>query len=429
MIMVADTTAGKPYDDPMDSSRPRLHVMPPSGWLNDPNGVCRIDETYHVFYQHNPDAPVHGNVHWGHASSADLLHWTHEPIALTPIPGTINAGGCWSGCVVDDGGIPTAVYTAVPDHAWNATVGLARSDRTLRDWVPDPVAKMNTPDDPAIDEVRDPFVFQLDGHRYAVQGAGHHHGDPQLLVYACDDLDDWRLLGPLLTVEDRVAAAEVPANIWECPNLVRLGDRWLLIISQWQHVDGTYRLAGVRYLVGDLVERDGHPWYVAETGGIVDTGPLFYAPQILVEDDRVLLWGWVRESEQRSEQDIEQAGWAGVLTFPRELALGPAGLVSRPAAELVGLRTEELPARADGVIEAAAFEVVSDGPVELVLLDPATGTREVAASTREATRILVDGSIVEAFGTGPSATSRHYPTASSHWEVSASHGYRAWRLG
>src|SRR4051812_48090980 len=97
-------------DDGVDPSRPRLHVLPSRGWLNDPNGVCRIDGTYHVFYQHNPDGPVHDNIHWGHASSPDLLRWTEEPIALTPTPETATHNGCWSGCIVDDDGVPTAVY-------------------------------------------------------------------------------------------------------------------------------------------------------------------------------------------------------------------------------------------------------------------------------------------------------------------------------
>ena len=72
-------------------------------------------------------------MHWGHVSSADLLTWTEEPIALRPRPGTVDAAGCWSGCVVDDGGVPTAVYTGVPTSAFDAGVVLARSDRTLRD--------------------------------------------------------------------------------------------------------------------------------------------------------------------------------------------------------------------------------------------------------------------------------------------------------
>ena len=60
---------------------------------------------------------------------------------------------------------------------------------------------------------------------------------------------------------------------------------------------------------------------------------------------------------------------------------------------------------------------------------PGTGIREVAAQTSGAARVLVDGSIVEVFGDGPPATSRHYPSADAHWEVSTTGGVRAWRLG
>ena len=34
--------------------------------------------------QHYPDDTVWGPMHWGHATSQDLLHWTHLPIALYP---------------------------------------------------------------------------------------------------------------------------------------------------------------------------------------------------------------------------------------------------------------------------------------------------------------------------------------------------------
>src|SRR3954451_16630658 len=132
--------------------RPQLHIHPDRGWLNDPNGLCRIDGTYHVFYQFNPGAPVHGDIHWGHASSRDLLRWTSEPVALHPRAGGPDAGGCWSGCVVDDGGVPTAVYTGVLDSAQNAGVTLARSDRTLREWTTDREWRVGVPDDPEISD-------------------------------------------------------------------------------------------------------------------------------------------------------------------------------------------------------------------------------------------------------------------------------------
>ncbi|HEY5784883.1 MAG TPA: hypothetical protein VIT65_08900, partial [Microlunatus sp.] len=71
----------------------------------------------------------------------------------------------------------------------------------------------------------------------------------------------------------------------------------------------------------------------------------------------------------------------------------------------------------------------AEGPLELVLVDPGTGIRELAAQTLGAARVLVDGSIVEVFGEGPPATSRHYPTADSHWEVAVTDDAQVWRLG
>ena len=43
------------------------------------------DHDYHGgVLQHYPDDTVWGPMHWGHATSADLLHWKHKPIALYP---------------------------------------------------------------------------------------------------------------------------------------------------------------------------------------------------------------------------------------------------------------------------------------------------------------------------------------------------------
>jgi beta-fructofuranosidase len=398
-----------------DAAFPALHIRPARGWLNDPNGACEIDGRYHVFFQYNPDEPIHASIAWGHVSSTDLLRWEEEPVALVPRPGLIDAAGCWSGCVVDDAGTPTAVYTANPDHAWNTAVALARSDRTLRRWAQQERPVPGTAAPGGL-EVRDPFVFSHQGHRYAVQGAGQPDGLPQLLLYGCDDLEDWAGLGALLTCDDPIAADLASAHIWECPNLVHIDGRWVLLLSLWRWSEGTHQLAGVRYLVGRLIPVGTGLRFAAEAGGLVDAGPAFYAPHVLVTADRALMWGWSWELG-RSPDEVDAAGWAGVLTFPRELQLAGDALVVRPAAELDGLRTGALAWSSGQPFAASAFELVTAG---LWTLGLAGGSADaVVARGSGPARVLVDGSLVEVFDGPTPRTTRAYPTAERHWIVQA----------
>lgn len=439
---------------PRDRAFPRLHVRPATGWVNDPNGPFRWRGRYHLFYQHNPAAPVHADIVWGHASSPDLLQWNTEPVALEPTPGHLDAGGCWSGCVVDDGGVPTAVYTGIRDGVLDASVCLATAaDDGLRTWAKHPTAAARPPRGLSLAGYRDPFVFAAHGHRYALVGAGLAGGGAAtVLLYACDDLRAWTYLGPLLGTEDPVARAHAPADVWECPQLVRLADRWVLIVSLW--TDSV--LGRVAYLVGDLDPADGVPRFTPTHGGTVDAGRDFYAPAVLAEPERTLMWGW--SWEDRGDPDVAASGWAGALTFPRELTLGPAGhLVSSPAAELRALRgaatssvlagggdTESLRLPAGPLDIEIRLRCPSERPATLALqldhnrlavtVDPVTGrvvlrrqVRHADRRTRAAAgrippgtgvvdaRLLLDGSVVELFmPDGLVFTERLYPPAGRH---------------
>jgi beta-fructofuranosidase len=420
-----------------DSAFPSLHGRPDAGWVNDPNGLAHVDGRYHVFFQHNPDAPVHASIQWGHASSADLVTWRQEPVALVPRPGALDSRGCWTGCLTVDAGVPTLVYSGVTDTTGASHVLLARAVGGLSRWVPEDRPAVGMPADPALSDVRDPYLLELHGRRYAVQGAGHPHGHPSLLVYDATDLTGWTLLGSLLDGDDPVAARPAPANIWECPNLVRVGDRWLLVLSLWRLVEDRHHLAGVRYLVGDLRLEDGPaPRFVPEAGGLLDTGPTFYAPQLLAHDGRVLLWAWAWE-HGRSDAEVEAAGWAGVLTFPRELTLDGDALVSTPAQELTGLRRAPLDLASGVPFASSAFDVElpAGSDAELWLVHEDREDELVARWTSPeqpvvAPRLLVDGSLVEVFPGGPaSLTTRGYPRAGSRWRLDARGPVTAWSLG
>lgn len=392
-----------------DPAFPTLHGRPPTGWINDPNGCSRIDDTWHVYFQHNPYAPVHQDIHWGHMSSPDLLRWTTEPIALAPRPGGPDERGCWSGCLVDDDGVPTAVFTGISGDDRPSTV-LARGDRAARVFTREEAPVAGLPRDPALTDVRDPFLFTIGGHRWAVQGAGAPGGVGEVLLYSCDDLTEWEEVGTLLRSDHPVVAEVAAADIWECPNLVQIGEDWVLIISLWRLVDGTHSLHGVAWVVGDLTASgDAPPSFSPRTAGRLDEGDAYYAPQALAVDDRVLLWGWSWETDLGSER-LAAAPWQGVLTFPREVGVVGDRVVVRPAAELTGLRTGP----ADVEALPAAFEVVAGGATIGLTLDGAACLPEGLAVDR----VLVDGSLIEAFTVdGGSLTTRAYPGPESRWQL------------
>ncbi|BCM72523.1 hypothetical protein EASAB2608_07857 [Streptomyces sp. EAS-AB2608] len=427
-----------PAPDPAvpDPAAPRFRVRPPAHWINDPNGPFRWRGRHHLFYQYNPDAPVHANVHWGHVSSPDLVRWEHHPIALAPTPGGPDEAGCWSGCVVDDGGVPTAVYTGV-DHAHTGlgTICLARAadpaDDRLLSWRPRPAPVVPGPP-PGLDVVmfRDPFVFRHAGRRWALVGAGHADGTPSVLLYGCDELTDWRFGGVLLDGHDPVAAAVFgdKADGWECPQLFGTsGGDHVLVVSLW---DGTPRSTG--YLTGRL-EADGQGGlgFLARTGGRLDHGRDFYAPAVRQDSDRALMWGWSWEA--RDDAAVLAAGWAGTLTAPRVVDARPDGALRVvPAPELELLRASRpfvtrpdravpLPAAYDLTVTARGAATVTllraAGRTLTVRLDPDAGTvvldrsgwpRAGAAGSAPVTvrvppaprlsvRLLADGSLLELF--------------------------------
>jgi fructan beta-fructosidase len=96
LVVIGFTTKAQWLKKKLNSDklyRPAIHFTPKAGWMNDPNGMIYVKGVYHLYYQHNPNASVWGPMHWGHATSKDLIHWKHQKIALYPNDlGTIFSG-------------------------------------------------------------------------------------------------------------------------------------------------------------------------------------------------------------------------------------------------------------------------------------------------------------------------------------------------
>ena len=119
MIMTSQTLReARKYEEAtekivQEEERPAFHLSSRIGWMNDPNGFTFYQGQYHLFYQYYPYAPYWGPMHWGHAVSPDLLHWSYLPAALAP-DSLYDRDGCFSGnaVVLPDGRLEL-MYTGV----------------------------------------------------------------------------------------------------------------------------------------------------------------------------------------------------------------------------------------------------------------------------------------------------------------------------
>lgn len=306
-----------------DRQRPAYHFLPAANWMNDPNGLIHWRGVFHLFYQYNPHGAFHATMHWGHATSRDLVYWQHEPIALAPTPGGPDQDGVWSGCAVDDHGVPTLVYTGVRGTAQLPCVAVSHD--ALHTWVKDadnPVIAA-PPAEYATNEFRDHTIWLQDGMWYMGIGSTIRDEVGCVALYRSHDLRRWEYLGPLVRGDPSLG------TIWECPDFFALAGRHILIVSPLP-------FRRVIYLSGRYADHR----FEAEFSGEVDPGGSFYAPQSFVDAaGRRIMLGWL--AEERSVAAQRAAGWSGAMSLPRLLSMRPDGtLVQTPAPELQQLRRE-----------------------------------------------------------------------------------------
>lgn len=314
---------------------PNFHLAPPAGWMNDPNGLIFFNGQYHTFYQHHPYDENWGPMHWGHATSPDMLCWQHQPIALAPGE-SWDKDGCFSGCAVDDNGVLSLIYTG---HVWLKDEGDDSAIRevqclaTSQDGIHFTKQGVVLTPPEGIMHFRDPKVWFEDDYWWMVVGArdGRDHG--QVLLYRGISLHEWQFMHVLARADDDMG------YMWECPDFFPLGDERILMFSP-------QGLAAKGYLNRNLFQsgvlrgkwQPGGDFTSSQPFTELDHGHDFYAPQsLLTADGRRVIIGWM--DMWQSPMPTKADNWCGCLTLPRELSLDTQGqLLMQPVQEVETLR-------------------------------------------------------------------------------------------
>lgn len=319
--------------------RQALHLEPPCGWLNDPNGLSFFGGYYHVYFQYAPDhADGSGRKCWGHYRSTDMLNWEFTGTVLFPdIPE--DKDGVYSGCAVVSGNLLHIFYTGnVKEDGDHDYIRSGRGANVIHVTTADGIhmskkeVLLRNSDYPAFCSchVRDPKVWFENGSWKMVLGARTLDDEGYVLFYTSDDLTDWRYLG----------TESVPGfgYMWECPDVFHIdGHQYLSVSPQGlAHGDTNYQnvyQSGYFHYDGGL--KNFTEW---------DMGFDFYAPQTFnAPDGRLVLIGWMGIGDIPYRNPTVFLGYQHCLTIPREISVdGDGTLLQNPVRELCSLRKERV---------------------------------------------------------------------------------------
>jgi fructan beta-fructosidase len=333
---------GKPQGE---QYRLQAHFSPKAHWVNDPNGMVYNNGIYHLFFQYHPYSSTWGPMHWGHATSKDMIHWKHEPIAIYPDSnGTIFSGSA----VVDKnnttgfgkkGQAPmVAIFThhnSIGEKAGRndfQNQSIAYSNDNGKTWIKysgNPVLK-----NPGITDFRDPKVMWYEPQKKWVMTLATKDC---ISFFSSPNLKDWQKESEF----GKTLGAH--GGVWECPDLISLDDngkqRWVLIVNL--NPGGPNMGSATQYFVGDfngktfVTDQQDTRW--------LDFGPDNYAGVTWSNTGkRKILIGWM--SNWMYANQVPTEAWRNAMTLPRELKLQHVGnsifVAAQPVAELASIQSK-----------------------------------------------------------------------------------------
>jgi fructan beta-fructosidase len=334
--------AQEPYHE---QYRPQFHFSPKEKWTNDPNGMLFYKGIYHLFFQYYPGSTTWGPMHWGHATSKDLVHWHQEPIALYPD----SLGYIFSGSAVADyhnssgfgvnGQVPlVAIFThsdpvgakAKRNDFQNQSLAYSTDEgKTWTKYALNPVLR-----NPGVRDFRDPKVMWYEpGSKWVMTLATKD----RVTFYSSSDLKNWK--------KEFGSDQGAHGGVWECPDLFTLDDKgkkvWVLIVNI--NPGGPNKGSATQYFLGDF---DGNKFTPNSTNTKwIDYGPDEYAGITWSNTgDRKIFLGWM--SNWMYANLVPTLTWRNAMTVPRELKIVDIGsgmfVASQPVAELQEIQSKPI---------------------------------------------------------------------------------------
>lgn len=300
--------------------RQNFHIMPPIGWMNDPNGLVYALGKYHVFFQFHPYKAEWGPMHWGHYTSTDLIYWEWAGVALAP-DAEYDSFGCFSGSAIEKDGEIYLMYTGVTDSSQKQVLARSRDGKNFRK-IGVVIDSDKLPKSVAAGEFRDPKVFKRGERFYAVVGSKTDYAGVTL-IFDSADLVNWSS-GSILWQD----ANNITVN--ECPDLFSVNGKDVHLYCISERRDGGVVQKNL-YSLGSFDEENRV--FTAEKSGLLDYGDSFYAAQTLqTADGRVVLFAWL--NAWSGKYYTAPHGWVGSLTFPRVITVKDGELIQQPIEEL-----------------------------------------------------------------------------------------------
>ena len=356
--------------------RENLHLMPPAGWLNDPNGLCQFQGIYHAFFQYSPFNAEGGVKMWGHYTSTNMIDWEYQGTALYPDQ-PFDCHGVYSGSAFIEDGKMYLYYTGnvkLEDGDYDYirtgregnTVLVVTEDGKTFGKKKELMRNSDYPDNLTC-HVRDPKVWKENDTYYMVQGARTNEDVGQVLVFESKDKVNWKF-------RSCIESKEPFGYMWECPDYFEVGDKKILSASVqgleggiWD--DRNVYQSGYFEIEGDILGE-----YKLSEYYLWDYGFDYYAPQSFeTEDGRRIHISWMGMPDCEDYTNLTIAdGWQHCFTFPREIYVKDGKICQRPIRELDAKKHDVITAKENlleigSPVQETLIEGIADNQFEVIL--------------------------------------------------------------